>query len=223
MAASMSDIKNLFDAKILNDFKKPQLVELILELQKEKQILERHATNIAGITDRVTELERSHYLYLQYGRRSSIEITGIPANVEQEELENHVINIFKEAEVEVHGKSLEHMDIEACHRIGKKNKVIARFTNRKFAREILFKSKNLKGTKLYGNQAVYINESLCKQFHYIGYVIRKLKRCEMIESYRIRNGVFSIKIGENDKKFVVISHVDDFRTNNLDIETALAE
>ena len=218
----MSDKSNLFDAKTLNDFKKPQLVELILELQKEKKLLESQATNIAGITERVTELERSHYLYLQYGRRSSIEITGIPANVVQNDLENHVIDIFNEAKVKVHGKSLDHIDIEACHRIGKKNKVIARFTNRKFAREILYKSKNLKGTKIYGNQAIYINESLCKQFHYIGYVIRNLKRCEMIETYKIRNGVFSIKIGPDDR-FVDITHKSDFHTNNLDIETALAQ
>ena len=213
---------SLFDAKTLNDFKKKELVELVMELQKEKKVLASQVSIIAGITDRVTELEKSHYLYLQYGRRSTIEITGIPANVDQKDLEGHVINIFKEANVKVHGNSLDHMDIEACHRIGKKNKVIARFTNRKFARESLYKSKNLKGTKLYGDQAIYINESLCKQFHYIGFVIRKLKRCEMIESYKIRNGVFSIKIGENDR-FEEISHVNDFRKNNLDIETALAE
>ena len=148
---------SIFDAKILNEFKKPQLVEIIHQLQKEKAQL-REATNIsAGINERLVELERSHYLYLQYGRRSTLEISGIPDSVKQEDLEEHIINIFNEAQVKVHGKALDHMDIEACHRVGKKNVVITRFANRKFAREGLYKSKNLKGKKIYGDQAIYVN------------------------------------------------------------------
>ena len=58
--------------------------------------------------------------FISYGRRSSIEISGIPPEVEQKDLQNHVIKIFREAKVEVHGKYLDHLDIEACHRIGKK-------------------------------------------------------------------------------------------------------
>ena len=139
-------MSTLFDAKTLAEFKKPQLVEMILELQKEKNTLISQALDIAKIDERVTEQERSLNLYLQYGRRNSVEVTGIPAEVKQEDLEDHIIKIFDTAQVKVHGKSLDHMDIEAAHRIGKKNVVIARFVNRKFAREALYKSKNLKGT-----------------------------------------------------------------------------
>ena len=205
----MEGISTIFDSKVLGDLKKPQLVEIILELQKEKNPLKSQACDIDGITDRITEVERSHYLYLQYGRRSTVEITGIPAEVEQKDLENHVIAIWNEAKIQVHGKSLDHLDIEACHRIGKNNVVITRFVNRKFAREGLFNGKNLKGTKLYGNKPIYINDSFSKPFQYIGFVIRK----------KVRNGVFLLKKEANDN-FVEISHKNDFLKYNVDIDTA---
>ena len=207
-------MSTLFDAKTLAEFKKPQLVEMILELQKEKNTLISQALDIAKIDERVTEQERSLNLYLQYGRRNSVEVTGIPAEVKQEDLEDHIIKIFDTAQVKVHGKSLDHMDIEAAHRIGKKNVVIARFVNRKFAREALYKSKNLKGTNIYGNQPIYINDSFCRPFQLIGYVVRQLKKRGIIQGFKIRNGVYSIKIGE---KFEEISHKNDFNKFNIDI------
>ena len=102
------------------------------------------------------EFERSHYLYLQYGRRNSVEITGIPAEIETKDLEEKVINIFYEAGVKVHGNGLTHMDIQAAHRIGKKGTTIVKFTNRKFAIEGRRCGKNLKGTSIFGNASVYI-------------------------------------------------------------------
>ena len=114
--------KSLFDADKLNAFKKNELIDMIIELQKEKDAL-KSEVNLSGIEKRVVELERSHALYLQYSRRNCVEITGVPANVDHNDLEKHVINIFDEAQVLVHGRSLDHFDMEACHRIGKKNVV----------------------------------------------------------------------------------------------------
>ena len=58
--------------------------------------------------ERIVELERSHHLYLQYGWRSSIEISGIPEEIKDEDLEDHVIKSFDEINLNVHGKSLKH-------------------------------------------------------------------------------------------------------------------
>ena len=68
---------------------------------------------------RLIELRRSHALYLQYGQRNSVEINGVPEEVQLEELENNVIKIFNETKVSAHGCSLEHFDMEVCHIIGK--------------------------------------------------------------------------------------------------------
>ena len=214
---------DLFDPERLKQFKKSELVDIILEMQKEKKDLKSQLNKITDISDRVVELERSHTLYLQYGRRNCIEISGIPAEVEQNKLEDEVMKIYHEADVKVHGKTLGHFDMEACHRIGKKGVVIVRFVNRKFARQGLFNSAKLKKTKIYGNQHVYINDSLCPQFNYIGYVVRKLKKTGRIEGYKVRNGIFSVKLQAGDNKYVEITHKIDFDNLNLDVATALTE
>ena len=50
----------------------------------------------------------------QYGRRNDLEITGIPDDVSDENLEEKVIQVLSEIQV-----SISSSDIEACHRIGK--------------------------------------------------------------------------------------------------------
>ena len=94
---------------------------------------------------------------------------------------------------------------------------IVRFVNRKFAWEGLTKGKNLKGTNLYcdGN-AIYINNSFCREFKYYGFLIRCLKRDKRNEGYEVVSGVFHIKkLGGN--KYEEMSHVSDFEDHNLDI------
>ena len=209
---------SLFDEKKLAAFKKAHLINLVLELQKEKNILKSQQKSVRDLDERVTELERSHYLYQQYGRRESVEISGIPLEVDQKTLEGEVMKVFNEAGVTVHGRQLNHFDMSACHRVGKHGVTIVRFVNRKFAKEGLMKGKNLKGTKIYGNNPVYINNSFCKEFKFIGFVIRRLKKRQMIEGYKIKNGVYRIKVNANDE-FVEISHKNDFSKYNLDIET----
>ena len=208
---------SFFDEKKLAEFKKPHLVELVLELQKEKNnLLSQQQTKMKQMDDRLIELERSHYLYLQYGRRESIEISGIPSNIQQKELETEVIKIYNEARVKIHGRELTQMDIAACHRVGKRGDTIVRFVNRKFAMEGLYHGKNLKGSKLY-DTPIYINNSFCREFKKYGYFIRKLKRKSLIAGYKIKNGVFQIR-KEIDGEFVEISHISDFEKYALDID-----
>ena len=157
---------DLFDPKVLNEFKKDHLIKLVIELQKEKkELASRIDDRLKEVKDNIIELERSHFLYLQYGRRESVEITGIPTNIKQENLEDEVIKVYQEAGVQLFGRQVNSSDISACHRLGAKGEVtIVRFVNRKFAMEGLFKGKNLKGTKLYGGTPIYINNSFCREY-----------------------------------------------------------
>ena len=77
--------------------------------------------------------------------------------------------------------------------------------------------KKLKGTKLYGNIPIYMNNSFCREFNRYGYLIRKLKRSSLIAGFKVRSGVYQIKLEENGE-FVEISHHSDFRKYNLDVE-----
>ena len=114
----MAGNTSLFDEKQLHSYKKDQLVELVMQLQKEKVDLQQQSE--CPLEKRVIAIERSQFLYEQYGRRESIEISGIPKDVQTKDLETEVIRIYNEAKVLVHEKPLEPLDIASCHRIGKK-------------------------------------------------------------------------------------------------------
>ena len=70
----------------------------------------------------------------QYDRRNNIEITGILDNIEDNNLEHSVIEVFKAADIQI-----SHNDIEDCHRIGKSKgyskKTIVRLVNRKYCNQ----------------------------------------------------------------------------------------
>ena len=80
----------------------------------------------------------------QYGRRNNIVISGIPDSVDVNHLEESVTEILSDIDVKVTSN-----DIEACHRIGKKNnrinstKTIIWFVNRKHTKKALFNKKKL--------------------------------------------------------------------------------
>ena len=69
----------------------------------------------------------------QYDRRNNIEITGIPDNIADKNLEHCVIEVFKGAD-----NQISHNDIEDCHGIGKSKsnskKTIVRLVNRTYCK-----------------------------------------------------------------------------------------
>ena len=206
-----------FDVKKLQSLKKNELIDIIKELKKEKDDLKADLLEKrSGMEERLETLERSHFLYLQYGRRESVEIVGIPDTIEQKDLEKEVVKVYNAANIKVHGMPLTQKDISACHRIGRKGKTIVRFVNRKHAIEGLINGRNLKGKTLYGSTPIFINNSFCREFSYYGYVIRKLKWNNKIDGYKIKNGVYQVKLLGN-VNFVEVSHISDFSKMNLDI------
>ena len=62
----------------------------------------------------------------QYSSRECIEIAGIPSSITSDWFEEHVLLIFEKLDV-----ILEAMDIVACHRLGKTNRVFVKLLNRK--------------------------------------------------------------------------------------------
>ena len=60
----------------------------------------------------------------QYSRRDSLEITGIPKNIQDEQLEDEV------AKATLNRQQIKNPDIQAVHRIGKKGRVIVKVVNR---------------------------------------------------------------------------------------------
>ena len=69
---------------------------------------------IANLQHKVIILETATNSVEQYDRRNNIEITVIPDNIEDKNLEHSVIEVFKAGDIQI-----SHNDIEDCHRIGK--------------------------------------------------------------------------------------------------------
>ena len=82
---------------------------------------------------RITELVKSQAKAEQYSRRNNVEISGIPYEILDNNLEGKVINIRKDAGIEIG-----HINIKGCHRLalsrnnsGGAERVIVKFVNRK--------------------------------------------------------------------------------------------
>ena len=128
---------------------------------------------------------------------------------------DEVIDIFKEAKVQVNRQPLKKSDVQVVHRLQNEKTVICKVVNRKFVKEALYNGINLKGTKRYGEKhPVYINDSFCPEFTYLNYCVRKAQKRGAILRYKIRNGVtFAQKSIES--KFLLMGHVKDLE--NLSI------
>ena len=105
-------------------------------------------------------------------------------------------------------------DIEACHRIGKKNnrinriKTIIRFVNKKHAKKALFNKKKLsQNHKNYSfntnNNPLFISENLTRMNESLAYQGRKLKRNNLVNACYTRDGIVTIKISDRSKAIKV--------------------
>ena len=132
----------------------------------------------------------------QYIRRPTIEISGVSERIQQCDLENFVINkILRPIGVEV---SCE--DIEACHRLIKRNPhkpahVVVRFVNRKNANDarhnrfLLRNFNHLRG--------IWIFDNLCPQYRHIFEQLSKLKEKGIVKHVWSYNGKVSYKKSHN--------------------------
>ena len=83
-AANTSETCDIYPT-VLENMEKSQLIKMIMCLKKEVASVTEDFRNLVNL--RLHNVERSHYMYLQYGRRDSVEMTGIPTSVTDENLE----------------------------------------------------------------------------------------------------------------------------------------
>ena len=202
------------DTANLMEMSKDHLVKMIEFLRNRNKELEDAQKTFTERTDRRLEmLERVQNSNIQYLRRDSVEISGIPDSIPDSKLEDEVIKIFDIAGVKVGDQKLDKIHIHACHRIGTKGKTIVKTVNRKFAENALYRSKNLKGKSPYEN-SIYINSSFCKEYGFLNYIVRKAKRDGRIFRYKVRKGITSIQMDETDE-FHEITHKIDLVKHNI--------
>ena len=157
---------------------------IIKDLQLENQRLRMKVKNLEN---KVMSLEINGNHLEQYGKRNNLEITGIPDDVSDENLEEKVIHVLSEIQVNVSSS-----DIKACHRIGKsknsskKKKTIVQFINRKHAKKALINRKGLTNINKYSlslsvSNNIFINENVTPMNNKIAFHCKKLKRNGQID------------------------------------------
>ena len=167
------------DPSQLEKNNKKELTGLVSYLKGKLEELESYRM----IEKRVRFLESNLIENMQYTRRESIEIHGIPESVKDDKLEEKVVDVLEE----IGCGRVKSYRIHACHRLKNRTKTVIRFVSRKNADLALHhrgKLKDFDAVK-HGFKAdtkLYINESLCPPLQYLSYLVRTCKTQKTIET-----------------------------------------
>ena len=219
-----SNVSNPFEInkmtqESLQSMEAQEVISLVLVLKEENDKLKIHLNPIAvnKYEERLVKIEREINLCQQYSRRDTIEIAGIPSDTHDDYVEDECLKILKAASVKVGTKNPVKMDIQAAHWKKNKKSVIVKFVNRKFAASAITNRSNLKDKDIYGdNTRLFINQSLCPEFAFINFVARKAKKDQLINFYKMKNGVTLVQKNAYGS-FVACSHINDLVDLGLDI------
>ena len=165
------------------------------------------------LTKRVVQLERNAVTNAQYHRRESVEVNPVHPSINAEELE---INICKA--LSLTGHEVKPDDLQACHRLKKKESVIVKFKCRKLKWSMLQnKSEDLHQLRFSGK--LFISESMCHENHQLAYKCRQLKNAGKIHSIWFWNNAVNVKLSEGSN-LVKVFHIIDIEKllgmDNLD-------
>ena len=203
------------NATVLQKSNKNDLLQFITFLRGRVEELESYKI----IRERVKILEKSIVSHMQYNRRESIEIHGVPETISDDNLEKRCLDILEDIGC---GK-VKSSGVHACHRLKNRSKVVMRFTNRKRADSALHNKMKLKDIDrakygLDNNTSLFINESLCPPMQFLAYKVRQAKRGNKIVSYNLWKGKLSLKLVK-DGPDTKIQHIQDL----IDIGLATEE
>ena len=175
------------------------LQNLIIKLQISK-------TCNSLLRKRIIDLERSSLDNSQYLRRVMIEISPVPLEISNDELEGLVCKALS-----LTGYKVSPDDLEACHRLKKQENVIIKFKSRKLKYNIINnrkimknKSKELNELKFSNN--LYFSESMCAGNHGVFFKCRKLKKARNIFNTWFFNNAINVQLNRIGKftKFSIL-------------------
>ena len=216
MITKITKMAETTDSRDALDLLKERLTKLEVELCTLKLsncYLKRTITEISSTCNQnygsIYDLEKYAYKNNQYSRKENIEIVNLPESLGQHEPEGKILLILKDM-----GIKISSYEIAAIHRIGKRRigqprNVIIRFTNRKYAYQILAKPYNLsQAAKKYNYEKVYVISNLCPEFKKIFNRCYRLKKQGVLKNVFTRNGVVYITFPD-DEYDIPIEHPSD--------------
>ena len=126
-----------------------------------------------------------------------LDINSVPHSVNNVDLEEKVCKVRSFT-----GTKVKPDDLDACHRMKKKDKVIIKSKNRKQRHGVTFKRKELKSkgddlVALQFGRLLFINDSKCFKNQVLFYKFRQLKNLGKTFSYWFFNNTLHVEIHEN--------------------------
>ena len=117
----------------------------------------------------LTNVERTSISNSQYARRETLELHGVPESFDNGSgLEANVISLLNEIAPDARVKE---DDLQAVHRLKKKQNVIIKFTNRKKAHAVIVNKGKLReeAIKVKHNihANIYLHESMCYEMKHL--------------------------------------------------------
>ena len=181
-------------------------------------------------SSKLLELERQHHIVELYLRRECLDLSGIPSSVSPKDLENFVLRLSQEI-----GVDLDNSQVVACHRLGKTDRTIFKFLNRKVAENVFSNKRKLNDVDIFcllsdgiqntsdmtpGDQndwreggmyrkgKCFISQNLCQYYRYLYNLVKEKMAEGLIFYFWVFNG--TIRMRElQDSRVINITHESD--------------
>ena len=151
-----------------------------------------------------------------YSRRETIELNPVPADITEDVLEENICKALS-----LTGVNVVPNDLHACHRMKRRDRVIAKFKCHKQKTSVMYKRKNLGNesqelNNLKFSGRLFVSESMSHENQELAYKCRQLKSARKIHSTWFFNNVVSLKLTEHGRIYKIF-HVKDIE-NLLEID-----
>ena len=188
--------------------------ENFVKLESEINIVKQVNTLL---NKRVTDMERQCWANAQYSRSECLEVSGIPRDVSNENLESKVLEVFSKVVCEILSR-----DIEACHRLTNNDRAIVKFLRREDCDQVMSAKRDLRKVKLEdiglrGSNSIFVNPSLYPYYRMLWSKSKRLLDLGKINNFFVSSGKIKIRLQENSKP-LAITHVEDFKKYFPDVD-----
>ena len=182
-------------------------------------------------SSKLVESERQHHKLEQYTGKECLDFTGIPKSVALKNLENLILRLLQEI-----GINLDKSCIVACHSLGKTDRTIVKFLNRKDDENVYSNKKKLKDVDISclfsdddmqgrndmttGSQndwreeglsrkrKIFVSQNLCPYYRYLYGLVKEKKAEGLIFYFWVFNG--TIRMRElQDSRVINVRHESD--------------
>ena len=159
IALSLQSKMKSSNARVLEELKLPN--DKFDKLEADIAIA-RNANSL--LSSRLVDTERQCWANAQYPRRETLEIVGLPKSLTNDEAETKVCQIFRSLDGNVNKE-----DLDACHWLKDKERVIVKFCRRKDCEKVLkakndLRKVNTTNLDLPEGSKIFVNPSLCSCF-----------------------------------------------------------